>query len=67
MRPGFRPGGERKTARQADQPGALGRNCLVRGGQETPLPGKFTLNLLPGDILSIQTPGGGGWGKSSKS
>jgi len=26
------------------------------------LPGKFTLELQPGDGLSIQTPGGGGWG-----
>jgi N-methylhydantoinase B len=42
--------------------GAPGRNCLIRDGQETGLPGKFTLNLLPGDILSLQTPGGGGWG-----
>ena len=44
------------------QPGAVGRNCLVRDGQETPLPAKFTLALQAGDVLSIQTPGGGGWG-----
>jgi N-methylhydantoinase B len=44
-------------------PGALGRNCLIRNGQETGLPGKFTLSLLPGDVLSLQTPGGGGWGE----
>ncbi len=46
------------------RPGALGRNCLIRNGQETGLPGKFTLTLLPGDVLSIQTPGGGGWGEA---
>ncbi|MEP7358451.1 MAG: hydantoinase B/oxoprolinase family protein, partial [Anaerolineales bacterium] len=48
------------------QPGALGRNLLLLGGQETPLPGKFTLSLFPGDVLSIQTPGGGGWGKEEE-
>ncbi len=44
------------------QPGAPGRNLLIRGGVEQELPGKFTLDLAPGDVLSIQTPGGGGWG-----
>jgi N-methylhydantoinase B/oxoprolinase/acetone carboxylase alpha subunit len=46
------------------QPGAVGCNSLLRGGLETALPGKFTLSLLPGDVLSIQTPGGGGWGEA---
>jgi N-methylhydantoinase B len=46
------------------RPGAVGRNSLLRGGLETELPGKFTLSLLPGDVLSIQTPGGGGWGEA---
>ncbi len=43
--------------------GARGENVLIRNGQETPLPGKGTVLLEPGDILSIRTPGGGGWGK----
>ena len=46
------------------QPGALGRNQLIRSGVEQELPGKFTLELQPGDVLSIQTPGGGGWGEA---
>jgi len=45
------------------QPGAPGRNRLIRGGVEQELPGKFTLDLQPGDVLSIETPGGGGWGE----
>jgi N-methylhydantoinase B len=45
------------------QPGAPGRNLLIRGSVEQELPGKFTLDLQPGDVLSIQTPGGGGWGE----
>lgn len=45
------------------QPGASGENMLIRAGQEQPLPGKGQLELQAGDILSIRTPGGGGWGK----
>src|SRR5581483_6105000 len=29
---------------------------------EEELPGKVTMRLEPGDILGIETPGGGGWG-----
>jgi N-methylhydantoinase B len=44
--------------------GAPGQNVLVREGEETLLPGKTTLRLQPGDVLSIRTPGGGGFGQS---
>jgi len=47
---------------QGGQPGARGENWLIRDGGETPLPGKVTLRLQPGDRLRIATPGGGGWG-----
>jgi len=37
---------------------------LIRdGGLREELPSKFTTWVQRGDILSIQTPGGGGWGK----
>ncbi|MBK1719570.1 hydantoinase B/oxoprolinase family protein [Thiocystis violacea] len=39
-------------------PGALGRNRL--NGRE--IPGKVSLSLTAGDQLTIETPGGGGWG-----
>ena len=43
--------------------GAPGENILLRGGyEEIRLAGKETLDVAPGDILSIRTPGGGGWG-----
>ncbi|HEY2379772.1 MAG TPA: hydantoinase B/oxoprolinase family protein [Terriglobia bacterium] len=46
-------------------PGAPGRNVLTRvGGRTEELPSKVTVWCEPGDILSIQTPGGGGWGAS---
>lgn len=42
--------------------GAAGENVLIRGGGETRLPGKVTLDARPGDVLSVRSPGGGGWG-----
>jgi len=44
-------------------PGATGENVLIRNGIETLLPGKGSFQLEGGDVLSIRTPGGGGWGK----
>lgn len=47
---------------QGGEPGQCGRNLLIRNGQERELPGKVEVDVKPGDILSIHTPGGGGWG-----
>jgi N-methylhydantoinase B len=44
------------------QPGARGRNLLLRDGEEQELPGKVEIVVKPGDLLSLRTPGGGGWG-----
>lgn len=44
------------------QPGAPGKNILIHKGKEHLLPGKGSFELQSGDILSIQTPGGGGFG-----
>ncbi len=35
---------------------------LKHGVEEIHLPPKVTLDVEPGDVLSIRTPGGGGWG-----
>jgi len=43
--------------------GAAGRNLVIRGGTEIPLPGKAVIDLQSADVLSIRTPGGGGFGK----
>jgi N-methylhydantoinase B len=48
---------------QGGQPGAPGRNLLMRDNHEEELPGKAECDVNPGDILSLQTPGGGGWGE----
>jgi N-methylhydantoinase B len=42
--------------------GAPGRNVLIRGREELELPAKVTRRLEPGDVISIRSPGGGGWG-----
>lgn len=43
--------------------GALGRNVLIRNGEESDLPAKATLPVRSGDTVSIRSPGGGGWGE----
>src|SRR6185503_8991392 len=43
------------------EPGEAGSNILIRSdGTEEQIPSKFTAWVQPGDVLSIQTPGGGG-------
>ncbi len=43
-------------------PGSLGRAVLLRDGKRRELPAKHRFEVLPGDVLRIETPGGGGWG-----
>ena len=45
-------------------PGSCGRHTLERGGTDTELAAKVSLRLNPGDVLTVQTPGGGGFGAS---
>ncbi|HEY3391438.1 MAG TPA: hydantoinase B/oxoprolinase family protein, partial [Lacipirellulaceae bacterium] len=46
------------------QPGALGRNRIVRADGETvPLAGIAQVSVSAGDTLIIETPGGGGYGE----
>ena len=48
---------------QGGHPGRSGENVLYRGGyEEVRLTGKEVLDVEKGDVLSIRTPGGGGWG-----
>ena len=47
------------------EPGAVGENWLLPGGEEGAairLPDKCTLQGRAGDVIRIRTPGGGGWG-----
>ncbi len=42
--------------------GAPGENRVLRSGAEEHVPGKATVRLAAGDVLSVRSPGGGGWG-----
>ena len=44
------------------QSGHAGRNTLTRSGEAQTLPGKVQLQVEAGEVLTIETPGGGGWG-----
>ena len=44
-------------------PGKMGSNFVIVRGRRKKLPGKFSVSLSPGDIVRIETPGGGGWGR----
>jgi 5-oxoprolinase (ATP-hydrolysing) len=43
-------------------PGAPGHRWIERQGQMMPLEGRDRAQLTHGDVLSIATPGGGGYG-----
>ena len=45
-------------------PGKPGRNTLLRGSSSIRIGAKQKFETRPGDILRIETPGGGGWGKA---
>jgi N-methylhydantoinase B/oxoprolinase/acetone carboxylase alpha subunit len=44
-------------------PGKKGRNLLLTQGKKIVLGSKVNIKVSPGDILRIETPGGGGYGK----
>ncbi len=46
--------------------GKTGRNLLIRNGEEHPLAGKDSVNARAGDVVQIETPGGGGYGNPGK-
>ncbi|MGD9896349.1 MAG: hydantoinase B/oxoprolinase family protein [Candidatus Methylacidiphilaceae bacterium] len=45
--------------------GQRGENVLIDAGGASTLPGKISFRGRRGQILSIRTPGGGGWGRPS--
>lgn len=44
--------------------GAVGKNTLIRKGREMVLGSKINLRVEPGDVLRVETPGGGGYGRA---
>jgi N-methylhydantoinase B len=43
-------------------PGRPSRNVMNPGQEDRPLPGKFTMTMKRGDVLSAESAGPGGWG-----
>ena len=43
--------------------GRAGRNTLLRAGTARVLPAKTRLETAAGDVIRVETPGGGGWGR----
>lgn len=48
------------------RPGRPGVNTILRGKRRLPLPGKARTFVRAGDVLRIETPGGGGYGRPRK-
>ncbi|MDQ7781493.1 MAG: hydantoinase B/oxoprolinase family protein [Desulfomonilaceae bacterium] len=47
-------------------PGKTGKNVVIRAdGSRVELPSKVSFHAEPGDVVSMCTPGGGGWGSES--
>ena len=45
--------------------GAAGKTFITRGdGSVEEMPGKFSTRLRRGERITIETPGGGGWGRA---
>ncbi|HYL34737.1 MAG TPA: hydantoinase B/oxoprolinase family protein [Bryobacteraceae bacterium] len=44
-------------------PGTPGKNTLVHASRTTAIPGKARFEVAAGDVLRIESPGGGGYGK----
>jgi N-methylhydantoinase B/oxoprolinase/acetone carboxylase alpha subunit len=45
------------------EPGAPGKNTLLKGKRAIAIPGKARFEVVAGDVLRIESPGGGGYGK----
>lgn len=50
------------AGRAGGEDGAPGRNVHIVGGEEKSLPAKVTFDARAGEVVSIRSPGGGGWG-----
>lgn len=44
--------------------GKVGENIIISNGKKKKMPSKFNVTLKKGDVIRIETPGGGGFAKS---
>jgi N-methylhydantoinase B len=47
-------------------PGRPGKNQIIRGRSRRDVPGKARFDVRPGDVLRVESPGGGGWAKAAR-
>lgn len=57
---------QRPRGAEGGEDGATGENLLLRGGSTISLPAKVTFRAEAGDVVSLRTPGGGGWGAPAR-
>ena len=58
-----RRGPYRPYGLEGGEPGLVGQNLLHRqDGSTESLPALAQVQVQPGDVLELRTPGGGGWG-----
>ena len=50
---------------QGGEPGAVGANVKITAHGEEPLPAAAAVRLQAGEVISVRTPGGGGWGRAA--
>ena len=50
---------------QGGERGQPGQNVLISDGAAHPLAGKVSISMGEGDVIRIETPGGGGYGKKA--
>ncbi len=48
---------------EGGKPGKRGKNTLISRNKARPIAAKATFDVKKADSISIETPGGGGWGK----
>jgi N-methylhydantoinase B/oxoprolinase/acetone carboxylase alpha subunit len=48
---------------EGGEPGKPGSNCVRQKGDKKNVPGKCSFSVAVEDVLTIETPGGGGFGK----
>ena len=51
---------------EGGEPGSKGMTTWISRGQERHLPGKCSVAMLRGDVVRIESPGGGGFGLANK-
>ena len=59
----FHSGEDPPPGAHGGRTGRCGRLTVVRGGRAERMAAQGRLTLRPGDVVRIETPGGGGWGR----